>query len=288
LDFARKGFVDRNRGGDHWVVHAGRDHFLLKPLPEKYGEKAWLFARVGAHTKKKKILKEDLVKKAILLELYQQDETGRKAWKEKGWSSEGWTSTGKIAHKGKKKMENKYLEKIAAILPNFKQFGGLKKTVGLATADAKFLAKEIDYSNDKVRMLEDAIPNMHEDRFRRILDAVKARDDVMYNKRNINLAHAYSDPYKTKRLEDLDSRRRELLLNKKYMLYRAGKANSGYRYALKRLSSLKENLSNNRNHLSNTLSARKELAKAVGLGAIGTAGIVGAGYGVKKVFGKND
>jgi hypothetical protein len=64
LDFARKGFVDRNRDGDHWVVHAGRDHFLLKPLPEKYGEKAWLFARVGAHTKKKKILKEDLVKKA--------------------------------------------------------------------------------------------------------------------------------------------------------------------------------------------------------------------------------
>lgn len=105
LDWVRKTKVNHNPEKNYYTLEAPGEKYLLKKLdPEKYGEKAWLF----------KNLSSGIEKKAILLELYQHDETGRKVWKEPGWTQQGWSTTGRKIHKGKKKdMSNKYLEKIA-------------------------------------------------------------------------------------------------------------------------------------------------------------------------------
>ena len=52
-------------------------------------------------------------------------------------------------------MSNKYLEKIAGILPNFKQFGGFKQTISEATSNPE-LAGKFSSKFSKARLVEAA------------------------------------------------------------------------------------------------------------------------------------
>ena len=131
LDFVRKAKLKKT--DKYWTIESNGEKYLLKQLPanEVYGDKAWLFRnltkplekeaatkrhsrslkdevrdRVLEHAVKKAIPKRKsrnkyLEKVAILLELYQNEETGQTAWKEPGWTSKGWKSTGKKFHKAR-------------------------------------------------------------------------------------------------------------------------------------------------------------------------------------------
>ena len=93
LQYVKKGKVKSN--GDHHVITTPDDRFFLKKM-ESYGPKQWLFVRLPKDPK-------TIEKKAILLQQYQHDETGRTTWKESGWNQSGWSKTEAKVYIKKKK-----------------------------------------------------------------------------------------------------------------------------------------------------------------------------------------
>lgn len=101
LDWVRKAKLKQS--DDHHVIETSTgERYLLKHVPG-YGEKMWLFRNLG------------MEKKAVILEMYQHEDTGCTTWLQPGQKNPGprWFKTNVKIHKGKK---NKYLSKIASDL----------------------------------------------------------------------------------------------------------------------------------------------------------------------------
>jgi hypothetical protein len=107
LDFARKADLKKSEQGDYFTITTKQgEKYLLKHIP-KYGPKQWLF----------KNLTKPIEKQAVMLEMWQHDETGRKTWKTAGETpGEGWSKTTVKMHKRAKSVGRyQLLTKVAKI-----------------------------------------------------------------------------------------------------------------------------------------------------------------------------